>query len=132
MISIEFIKNEFKIYGSLEKIEIFRDTHDDTRFAHVTFTENRIAYCALLDRKQQENSEIVLIRPADAHFQPDNPVDASTSPLYNLPDDCLLTIFDNCDFHMLATLSTVCKRLSELLRTRVFFQNTGIQFNRYR
>lgn len=120
MISIDFLKTAFEIYGTLEKIAIFHDDFNNTKFAHVSFKKNRPAYCALLDIKQQKDNNIVLIRPADAHLQPDNPVDPSTSPFYNMPDDCFLTIFDYCDFHTLAKLSTVCKKLSELLRTRVF------------
>lgn len=79
-----------------------------------------MAYCALLDCKQNDRGNIELIRPADAHLQPDNSFDSSTSPFFNLPDACLLAIFDNCDFHTLAVLSTVCKRFSDLLRIRVF------------
>lgn len=118
-ISIDFIKDKFEIYGSLEKIEIFHDNFNSTKFTHVTYKENRPAYFAILDIKHQKDNQITVIRPADAHLQPDNPVDALTSPFYNLPDDCLLSIFDHCDFHTLATLSTVCKRLSELLCTQV-------------
>lgn len=60
------------------------------------------------------------IQPADVRLQPDNSVDPSKSPFINLPDDCFLVIFNYCDFHTLAVLSTVCKRLSELLCSRVF------------
>lgn len=103
------------------KIEVFHDNLNNTKFAHVTFKENRIAYFALLDCKQhQESKNIVTIRPADAHLQPDNPVDPSTTPFFNLTDDCFLAIFDYCDFDTLAMLSTVCKKMCELLRTRVF------------
>lgn len=120
-ISIEFIKNEFGIYGSLEKIEIFHDKFNKTKFAHVTFKENLAAYCALIDCKpQQKSKNIEILRPADAHLQPDNPVDSSSSPFYNLPDDCLLAIFKYCDFYVLAMLSTVCNKMCEILRDRVF------------
>lgn len=110
------------MYGSLEKIEMFHESAyiSHKKFAHVTYKESRAAYCALLAIKQQEDNNIATIRPADAHLQPDNPVDSSTSPFYNLPDDYLLAIFKYCDIHALATLSAVCKKLSELLRTKVF------------
>lgn len=118
-ISIEFLRNSFDIYGSLERVEIFHDNVDNKKFAHVTFKENRIAYCALLDCKHN-NSNIETIRPADAHVQPDNPIGSDMSLFYNLPEECLLAIFNNCDFHTLALLSTVCKKFSDLLRVRVF------------
>lgn len=109
------------MYGSLGKIEIFHDNINNTKFAHVTFKENRVAYFALIDKEQQEVNNIDMIRPADAHLQPDNPISSSSSsPFYNLPDDCLLAIFDYCDFHVLATLSMVCTKMGNLLRTRVF------------
>lgn len=108
------------MYGMMEKIEIFHDNGSSKYFAHVTFKENRIAYCALLDCKQNERSPVESVRPADAHLQPDNSFDSTTSPFFNLPEACLLAIFDNCDFHTLALLSTVCERFSDLLRVRVF------------
>lgn len=101
-------------------MEIFRVIYNNTKFAHVTFKTDRNAYCALLDCKNRTNSSIDIIQPADVHLQPDNPIDLSTSPFYNLPDDCLLEIFNKCDFHTLATVSTVCKKLSVLLRDQVF------------
>lgn len=99
---------------------MFHDPVDNKRFAHVTFKENRAAYCALLDCKHNESSIIETIRPADAHLQPDNSFGSDASPFYDLPENCHLTIFDNCDFHTLALLSTVCRKFSDLLRIRVF------------
>lgn len=97
------------------------------KFVHVTFQESHNAFSPLSHLTHPnflKDTNIVLIRPADAHLQPDNPVDASTSPFYNLPDDCLLAIFKYCDFHELAALSAVCKKLSELLRTQIFAKIT--------
>lgn len=125
MISIEFLKKSFKVYGDddgcLQRIELFSDDHNGTKFAHITFTKNQIAYLALIDchlKLQSKNIEI--IRPADVHLQPDNPVDSSLSPFYNLPDDCLLAILDYCEIDTSAMLSTVCKKFHVLLATRVF------------
>lgn len=76
----------------------------------------------MLDVKVNEKDDVAVIRLADARLQPDNPIGSNDSPFYNLPEACLLAICDNCDFHMLALLSTVCKKFSEFLRVRVFFK----------
>lgn len=114
------VKKSFAIYGAIEKIEIFRDTHREAPFAHVTFKDSRTTYLALIDSKQNPHSNVEMIRPADVHRQPDNPIDSSKSPFYNLPDECLLVIFGNCDFNTLAALTVVCRKFCHLLRDSVF------------
>lgn len=79
-----------------------------------------MAYLTLVDHKQNPLRNIELIRPADVHQQPDNPLDLSMSPFYSLPDKCILVIFGYCDVNSLANLSVVCKKMCQLLRDRVF------------
>ncbi|XP_037049146.1 uncharacterized protein LOC119083531 [Bradysia coprophila] len=119
-ITIDRVKKSFTIYGDIEKIETFRDNSSKTQFAHVTFKDSRMTYLALIDSKENPHHDMKQIQPADVHQQPDNPIDLSMSPFYNLPDDCLLAIFGHCDITSLATLSVVCKRMFQLLRDRVF------------
>lgn len=127
-ISTDFIKDGFEKYGPLEKIEIFSDDHSKTKFTHVTFKQSQTAYLALLDCIGNLSIiNIVCIQPADMHLQPDNPVDSSTSQFYNLPDNSLLAIANFCNVNTRAMLSTVCKKFSELLSTRVFAATS--QFN---
>lgn len=130
-VSIDFLRNRFEKYGSkcLSKIEIFSDDHSNTKFSHVTFKESETAYLALLDCSLNlESNRIIEIRPADVHLQPDNPVDSATSPFYNLPNGCLLAIFNFCSFDTLAMVSLVCKKMSDLLRREVFSKSTVFNF----
>ncbi len=118
-ITIDLVKKSFAVYGKMQKIEIFIDNSSKSQFAHVTFKDSRTSYLALIDCKQHPQQNIKRMRPADVHQQPDNPIDLSMSPFYNLPDQCLLTIFRYCDIASLTTLSVVCKKMCQLLRERV-------------
>lgn len=40
--------------------------------------------------------------------------------LLDLPDHCLLLIFEHCEVRALATLSTVCSKLREMIRVQIF------------
>lgn len=113
------MKKTFAVYGVIQKIEIFGDNCNNIQFAHVTFKESRTIYFVLIDFKQNPAANIESMRPADAHQQPDNPVASTESPLYNLPDNCLLAIFRHCDINTIANLSAVCKKMSQLLRDKV-------------
>lgn len=120
-VSIDFFKNGLKKYGELERIEVFSDDHSHKKFTHVTFKQGQAAYCALLDcNGNLESNRMIEIRPADMHLQPDSSVDSSESPFDKLNDGCLLAIFNFCNIHTCAMLSTVCKRMCTLLATRVF------------
>lgn len=119
------IKSDFEIYGALERIEIFCDDYAAMKFAHVTFKENRVAYFALVDYRSRGNSNIEIIRPADLHRQPDNPVNSTNdSPFYNLNDDYFVNIVKHCDFESIAALSVVCSKFSNLIRTHIFGNKT--------
>lgn len=64
--------------------------------------------------------ELEIIRPAHAYQQPDNEMELTKSSFYNLPDKCLIDIFEKLDTANLANLSVVCKKFCKLLRDHIF------------
>lgn len=104
---------------------MFHDASNNTKFTHVTFADSRTAYFAMIGSKCKLNNNIKIIRPADSHQQPDNPLNSTSgSPFYNLSDDCFIQIAKYCDIEALAALSAVCEKFSDVCRTRIFAGET--------
>lgn len=109
-------------FGALEKIEIFRQ--GVSRFAHVTFKHGQNALLALLQKPMSD--KIIAVRLANAHKQPDNPLDESASPFQSLNADCLAAIFRFCNYHDQAILANVCRKFGDVLKNSIW--KTKIKF----
>lgn len=129
IITIDFAKKAFAIYGAIEKIEIFRRIKTNAPIVHVTFQESRACYLALIDYAQNlTRHNVESIRPAFSHQQPDNSMDSTRSTLYNLPDECLLKIIKKLNLFNAATLSVVCKKMQRLIKENVFVNERRLTF----
>lgn len=122
-----------KIYGPLEKIELFRD-ENSCQFVHVTYKMDLFAYLALTEMLKDiyERNKIDFIeniQPAETRLQPDNSITPESSPLVGLPDNCLVKIFERCDIDNKASLSLVCTKFQRILKENFFDKMEQIQLS---
>lgn len=120
------MRNEFELFGSLEKIEIF--SKENEKFAHITYKDSRQAYFAIFYLEQTEPKWLLSIKPASIHKQPNWNVSKSFPSMLKLSDDCLEEIFKIFNVHEQALLSIVCERFRKVLKERIFLRKNIITF----
>lgn len=120
------IRKEFEKYGVIEDIELLQTGKPE---AYVTYTDSRDASKAFYKIRAQRTFQV---KPAHTWHQPmgtdaeshlDNSKDGledDVPSILQLNEDCLVEIFERCDFETRVELSNVCKLFKDIL-DRYFF-----------
>lgn len=101
--------------------------------AYITFYNDKDAYFAMIDNIMNKSNGIFKISPADTWHQPqvisfavdlpdaeDDPMESTSRFVKNLPNECLLKIFEYCDIESLAEISEVGQSFSDIVHTHLF------------
>lgn len=105
----------FKRYGPVDSVEVRRD------YAYIQFSNAKDACIALKLEPAERNPMFTDIQPAFTWKQPSamrqstNDISPESPSLLILNDDCLLKIFEFCDFNTRLHLWNVCWKMRNLL-----------------